>query len=234
MKRRRIERPFILINMAMSADGKIASADRTVSSFGSPLDHENLLRLRATTDAVMCGARTAETAGVTLGAGGKRYEARRVREGRAPQNLRIVVSGSGSISPDAELFRHHFSPIIVLTTDRIRTKKENRLTKLGAHVERCGAKEIDLRAAMSWLRKKWRVQRLVCEGGGALNDAMIRDDLVDEIHLTICPIIIGGRESPTIADGTGFPTLADCAKFQLKSRRRKGDEMFLVYERGED
>ena len=232
MKRRRIERPFILINMAMSADGKIASADRSVSSFGSRLDHENLLRLRATTDAVMCGARTAETAGVTLGAGGKRYEARRLREGRAPQNLRIVVSGSGSISPDAELFRHHFSPIIVLTTDRIGTRNENRLTKLGAHVERFGAKEIDLRAATSWLRKKWRVQRLVCEGGGALNDAMIRAELVDEIHLTICPIIIGGREAPTIADGTGFPTLADCAKFQLKSRRRKGDEMFLVYERG--
>ena len=60
-------RPFVLINMAMTADGRIATANRAVSSFGSERDHEHLLELRATADAVMCGARTVESSVVTLG-----------------------------------------------------------------------------------------------------------------------------------------------------------------------
>ena len=61
-------RPFVLINMAMSADGKIAPAHRRFVAFGSRRDHANLLALRATADAVMCGARTVDSAAVTLDA----------------------------------------------------------------------------------------------------------------------------------------------------------------------
>ncbi|SVB87581.1 uncharacterized protein METZ01_LOCUS240435, partial [marine metagenome] len=61
-------RPFVLINMAMSADGKIAPAHRRFVAFGSRRDHANLLALRATTDGVMCGARTVDSAAVTLDA----------------------------------------------------------------------------------------------------------------------------------------------------------------------
>jgi riboflavin biosynthesis pyrimidine reductase len=65
--------PFVFINMAMTADGKIATANRAVHSFGSPRDLRHLYELRATADAVMCGARTVEISGSILGSGGEKF-----------------------------------------------------------------------------------------------------------------------------------------------------------------
>ena len=55
--------------------------------------------------------------------------------------------------------------------------------------------------------------------------------LVDELHLTVCPKVFGGRTAPTIADGSGALQLAAAAQFKLKSARRVADEMYLVYEK---
>jgi riboflavin biosynthesis pyrimidine reductase len=62
-----------------------------------------------------------------------------------------------------------------------------------------------------------------------LNDALFRAGLVDELHLTICPMIFGGRAAPTIADGMGALKLEQSARLKLKSRKRRGNELFLVY-----
>jgi len=53
--------------------------------------------------------------------------------------------------------------------------------------------------------------------------------LVNEIHVTLCPLIFGGRDAPTMADGRGFDVLADAASLKLKSQKRIGDELFLIY-----
>ena len=214
--------------MAMTADGKIATANRSVSSFGSRRDHEHLLELRATADAVMSGARTVDSAKISMGTGGVKFQKLRLKHGLAEHNLRIIVSGGGSIDPRAEVFKHDFSPIIVLTTKRMADSSRRRLQDLGATIRICGEREINFRSALRWLHEKWGVKRLLCEGGGDLNDAMFRAGLVDEIHLTVCPKVFGGRNAPTIAEGLGFGKLQLAAQFQLKSFKRIGDEMFLV------
>src|ERR1039458_6082484 len=104
--------------MAMTADGKIATANGAVSSFGSRRDHDHLLELRATADAVMGGARTADLNPINMGPGPAKYRRLRLRRGLAELNLRIIVSGSGTVNPRAEVFRRGFSPIIILTTRR--------------------------------------------------------------------------------------------------------------------
>jgi riboflavin biosynthesis pyrimidine reductase len=68
----------------------------------------------------------------------------------------------------------------------------------------------------------------LCEGGGELNDALFRAGLVDELHLTICAKLLGGRNAPTIADGLGALKLARATSLVLKSAKRIGDELFLV------
>jgi riboflavin-specific deaminase-like protein len=221
--------PFVLVNMAMTADGKIATTNRAVASFGSRRDHDHLLELRATADAVMSGARTVDSAKINMGPGGKKYQRQRIKRGLVEFNLRVIVSGSGSIDPRAEVFRYKFSPLIILTTARISAGARRRLHGFGAEIKICGPKEINFRTALRWLKNKWGVQRLLCEGGGDLNAALFRAGLVDELHLTVCPKIFGGRNAPTIAEGIGFKKLAAARQFQLQSTRRVGTEMFLVY-----
>lgn len=222
--------PFALINMAVTADGKIATANRAVSSFGSARDRENLFELRATADAVMSGAGTVGSGKVMLGPGAMRFRRRRVRNGLSEFNIRVIVSGSGGINPDAEIFKHRFSPIIVLCSERAPKRAVDRLRELGAEVKICGRREIDFLAAFRWLREKWGVRRLLCEGGGEVNDALFRAGLVQEVHTTICPIIFGGRTAPTMAEGIGVKKLADAAQFRLKSMKRAGEELFVVFE----
>lgn len=222
-------RPFVLINMAMSADGKIAPTHRRFVAFGSRRDHANLLSLRATADAVMCGARTVDSAAVMLDAGSAAYERRRVRAGLARQNLRIVVSGSGSVDPGAAIFLHPGSPLIVLSSGQAPKSRVAKLKRLADCVKVCGENRVALGQALDWLRREWAVKRLLCEGGGELNFELLRLGLVDELHLTICPRIIGGRDAPTIADGDGFARLAKAANLAMTRQRRIGDELFTTW-----
>jgi 2,5-diamino-6-(ribosylamino)-4(3H)-pyrimidinone 5'-phosphate reductase len=221
--------PFVFVNMAMTADGKIATASRAVHSFGSKRDLAHLYGLRATADAVVCGARTVEISQGILGTGGEKFRKLRLKHGLAEYNLRVIVSGSGSIDPQAEIFKKRFSPVIVLTTERASATKLAQLRALADEVKIGGGTEINFPAALRWLRAKWGVKRLLCEGGGELNDALFRAGLVDEINLTICPKIFGGRSAPTIAEGLGFQRLTDAAKFELTLLWREKAELFTVF-----
>jgi riboflavin-specific deaminase-like protein len=223
--------PFVFINAAMTADGKIAPASRHFEPFGGARDQEHLLELRATADAVMSGARTIDLARVKLGPGPARYRRLRLRRGLAEFNLRVIVSGRGTIDGRAEIFKHRFSPIIILTTERVGKTRLARLRSLADEVKICGEKELDFLEALRWLRRRWKVRRLLCEGGGELNGALFQTGLVNEVHVTVCPLVLGGRNAPTLADGAGVAKLADAARFQLVSMKRNGSGLFLVYRR---
>jgi len=221
--------PFVYLNVATTADGKLAPANRKFVAFSSRRDQELLLELRARADAVMAGARTVDLVPVSLGPGSIKYRRLRLSRGLAEYNLRVVVSGSGTLSPRAEIFRRQFSPIIVLASGRAAEKNLCRLRDVADEVKVFGEKQLDFVAALSWLRKDWNVNRLLCEGGGELNAALFRAGLVDEIYQTICPIVFGGRDAPTMADGLGARDLAQATRLRLQSLKRVGHELFLVY-----
>jgi len=225
------ERPFVFSNFAMTADGKIAFASDHFVPFSSPQDREHMMVLRATADAVLSGARTVEPEGVKLGPGGAKYRLLRRRRGLREYNLRVIASGAGSVDPGADIFKHRFSPIIVLTSHRASPKRLMALKKVADDVKAFGRDTIDFQAALRWLRRKWNVRRLLCEGGGELHGALIADDVVDELHLTICPRIFGGQNLPTMADGKGLSHLAEARQFQLKSLKRVYNEIFTVWQR---
>lgn len=220
-------RPFIFLNVATTVDGKIAPANRHFVPFSSRRDQELLFELRTTADAVMAGARTVDSGKVDLGPGPARFRKMRLQNGLAEHNLRVIVTGSGKIDPQAHIFSTRFSPIIILTTERARPYLE-RLRGV-AEIGIFGREKINLPAALVWLRKEWKVKRLLCEGGGELNGALFRLGLVDEIYHTLSPVIFGGRDAPTMADETGISKNDQATRLKLKSLQRHGDELFLVY-----
>jgi riboflavin-specific deaminase-like protein len=221
--------PFVFVNFAMTADGKITTANRKVEAFSSRRDREHMFELRLSADAIMAGARTVDLNPVTMGPGGRKYRQYRLRHGFSEYNLRVIVSGSGTVDPEAKLFRKRFSPIIILTTERAGSRRLAGLRRVADEVKVCGTDEIDFEDALRWLRHKWKVRRLLCEGGGELNAALFQAGLVDELHLTICPKIFGGRTAPTVADGRDVLRLGDATELKLKSAKKCGDELFLVY-----
>jgi riboflavin-specific deaminase-like protein len=230
MKRRGL--PFVFLNAAMTADGKISPASRKFEPFGGPRDREHLLELRATADAVMAGARTVDLDKVNMGPGPVKYRRARLKRGLAEYNLRIIVSGAGTIDPVAEIFRHRFSPIIILTSGRASKRNLRQMRAVADEVKVCGTTGIDFAAALRWLRTNWKVKRLLCEGGGEVNGAMFEAGFVDEVHLTICPLIFGGRDAPTLADGKGVERLAQAARLRLVSMKHYESGLFLVYRKG--
>jgi riboflavin-specific deaminase-like protein len=213
----------------MTADGKIAPASRHFIAFSTPRDREHMMELRATADAVMSGARTIDLNPVTLGTGGEKYRHLRKKHGLAEYNLRVIVSGAGSIDTKAAIFKKGTSPIIIFTTESAGTRRLNQLRRLADDVIISGGRDLDFRYALRVLRQKWKVKRLLCEGGGELDDGLFRAGVVNALHLTISAKIMGGRNAPTICDGLGFPTLGDACQLQLKSMRRHKDEVFLVF-----
>ncbi len=221
--------PFVYINVAMTADGKLAPATRKFVPFGSRRDREQLLQLRASADAVMSGARTVDLSAVNLGPGAAKYRRLRLKRGLPEYNLRVVVSGAGTLNPNAEIFRYRFSPIIVLATGRASERNLRRLRGVADEIGVFGEKRLDFKAALEWLRKKWDVKRLLCEGGGEINAGLFGAGVVDELYVTVCPLILGGRDAPTLADGCGVDKLSDATNLRLKSMKRIGMELFLVY-----
>lgn len=214
----------------MTADGKIAPANRHFVPFSSKKDRDLMMELRAGADAVMSGARTVDRAKVDLGPGGKKYQEARVRSGLAEYNLRVIVSGSASVNPKAHIFTRRFSPILLLTTAAAPKARLKRLAPLIDDVFISPGSGVDFRKAMEWLREKWKVRRLLCEGGGEVNEPLFREKLVDELYLTICPIIFGGREAPTLADGEGIERLKDATQLKLRRMEEVAGELFCVYE----
>jgi 2,5-diamino-6-(ribosylamino)-4(3H)-pyrimidinone 5'-phosphate reductase len=229
VKASRSKRPFVFLNVATTADGKIAPTHLKYVQFSSDRDQELLLELRTRADAVMCGANTLNSFPIDLGPGGKKYRLMRLKNGFKEYNLRIVVSGSASVNPNAEIFKHHFSPVVVLTTEQAPKERLDKLRSRGAEIKIFGEKEIDFAEALRWLQKDYGVRRLLCEGGGGLNWSLLKSGLVDEIYHTLCPVIFGGRDAPTMADGDGVKELKDAIRLKFKSIREKNGELYLVH-----
>jgi 2,5-diamino-6-(ribosylamino)-4(3H)-pyrimidinone 5'-phosphate reductase len=221
--------PFVFINVASTVDGKLAPHTRRFIPFSSRRDQQLLFELRSRADAVMSGARTVDLGLVDLGPGSAKYRRIRLQQQLPEFNLRVVVSGGATLNPEAEIFAHRFSPIIVLTTARADKRRVERLRRVADEVKVCGRDEVDFVQALRWLRDEWNVRRLLCEGGGEVNAGLFRQNVVDEVYLTLSPLIFGGRNAPTMADGEGISEVNDATRLRLKSLRRIGDELFLVY-----
>ena len=212
---RKLPRPFVTANFAVTADGRISTRNFTPSDFSSRGDKRRLVKIRAACDAVLVGARTLASDTMTLGIPGIRVE-------KPP--LRVIVSNSGRISPQLRVFQKPGAPIVIFTTRKMPAKTRDALAQI-ADIFIHPATAVDLTLALAILRADYSVKRLVCEGGGTLLRSFATADLLDEIHLTLCPLIFGGSGAPTL---TGVPGkfLPKSIQLKLVEMKRVGEECF--------
>jgi riboflavin-specific deaminase-like protein len=225
--RRRRARPEVSVNFALTWDGKISTRNKTRSDFSSPRDKHRLLEIRATADAVLVGKRTVERENMSIGLPNAALRAERVRRGQPPYPLRVIVTNSGRIDPGLGLFSKRFSPIHIFSTSRMPAAIRAALAG-SADVHLSQDRSVDLNEMLSFLRSVHGVKRLVCEGGPTLLRSLLERDLVDEMHITFCPLIFGGARAPTL---TGLPGgfFRASTKLRLVEHQVIGAEWFLHY-----
>ena len=224
-----LKKPFVILNMAMTLDGKTSTIERRPTDWTSPADKRRMIGLRATADAVMVGARTAETDRTSLAVPDERLQRARVRRGQPPHPLRVIVSARGSFRENIRVFERPVSPILIFTSRRAPRTKLDRLARLrDVHVYVVGARDVNVPLMLDILAREWKVKRLLAEGGAGLNWSLFAAHAVDEAFVTLCPRVFGGATAPTLVDGTGFPRdVAPGAK--LLCCERHGQELFLRY-----
>lgn len=221
----------------MSADGKIADARRSAARFPSPADKTHLEAQVAKADATLFGANTLRAYGTTLPITNPHLLAQRHQRGQPQQPAQIVCSATGNLDPTWRFFSQPIPRWLVTTPEGIQTWRTNTAAKSFQHTF-ITERPFNWHNLMKDLRTGTRtlstqtsrppIQNLLVMGGGELVASLLADHLIDELYLTICPLLIGGKTAPTPVGGLGF-TLPNTPQLKLKSARTEGDEIFLHY-----
>lgn len=197
-----MERPFVFINVAMTADGKIDTVSRRGAAISSPRDKERVDRLRAGSDAVLVGGRTLLDEDPKLTVKSEALRAERIARRLAPNPIKVGVVSEANIPIHSKFLCEGPARIVIFTTHRTSRDKLESLRSEGAEVYVDQHDRVDLPYALATL-KKLGVNRLMVEGGATLNFELLRLGLVDEVYAYVAPMIFGGGSAPTMASGTG-------------------------------
>ncbi len=218
----RPERPYVVCNFVASADGKATSDGRT-ATLGGTGDRAAFHLLRTQVDAILAGTGTLRV---------ERYGALvrepslaqiRIGEGRDAQPLAVVVSRSGEIPFDVPLFADPDSRVAIYTSAGAVTPA----TAARLIVHELPGGESELGGVLRSLRQDHGVGSLLCEGGPVLFNALLAEDLVDELFLTLAPALVGGGELTLTAGGT----IAAPLPVRLVWALEQDSHLFLRYAR---
>ncbi len=215
-----LKRPMVIINSAMSADGKISSFQRRQVRISGQADMSRVDSLRAKADAIMVGVGTvlADDPGLRVKSEALRKD--RIRLDQMENPLRVVADSLARTPPDAQVL----GPGCIIAVSRAAPVERVSLLARKCEVLACGNDRVNLGELLSNLFERG-VRRLMVEGGGKINWAMIRAGLVDEIYVYVGALIIGGSSAPTLVDGEGFAS--DYPRLKLISSELLDDGILL-------
>lgn len=218
-------RPFVFVNVAMSADGKISTRERRQVRISGSADFARVDRIKAESDAIMVGIGTVLADNPSLTVKSPELRARRVAAGKDEHPIRVVVDSAGKTSPDADILHKGPGKRIVAVSRRADME---RVAALGKHavVVIAGDEMVDLAALLAELYRQG-VRRLMVEGGGTLIWALFAQGLVDELQTFVGNIVIGGKDAPTPADGDGFTREVDFTRLRIIEIERLDDGLLV-------
>jgi 2,5-diamino-6-(ribosylamino)-4(3H)-pyrimidinone 5'-phosphate reductase len=196
-------RPYVHINVAMTADGKIDTFERRGATISSQRDKERVDKLRAAADAVMVGGRTLLDENPKLTVKSLDLRAGREARGLPPNPAKVGIVSNAELRPESAFLRAGPARIVIFTTQQTSKEQLEFLRGRGVEAYLHDSKRVDLPKALSTL-KETGIDRLMVEGGATLNFELLRLGLVDELTAYIAPLVFGGASAPTLAAGPGL------------------------------
>ena len=220
----RSETPVLRVNFVSSIDGAV-TIDGVSGGLSGPSDKIIFDTLRRSCDALIVAAGTVRSEnydGLRLDEAGRDW---RRGQGLSPYPLMVVVSGSLDLDLDQKVFSD--APIRPIVVTHAAAPAERRAAVAGvADLIVAGEREVDLRAAVAELHRRGATQ-LLCEGGPRLLGSLVAADLVDEMCLTVSPVLAGGGAAGRVAAGPPSVPRA----LSLRHVLTDGDMVFLRYAR---
>ena len=218
-------RPHVIVNVAMSADGKLSTRDRRQVKISGAEDFERVDRLKAGCDAVMVGIGTVLADDPSLTIKSDELKRERLAQGRDEHPIRVVVDSTARIPLTSSILTRGGGKRVIAVSQRADPVMVAGLKKM-ATVIVAGEQEVDLAALIDELGTLG-VRQLVVEGGGTLIAGLFAAGLVDELYTFVGNIVIGGKDAPTLADGAGFVREAEFSRLTLVESTRIGNGILL-------
>lgn len=211
-------RPHVILSAAISLDGKIATKTFD-STFSSKSDKIRVHKLRSSVDAILIGQNTLRRDDPILS----------VRHVKGKNPIRIVLDSRGKISSKSKIIKTcRKIPTILAITKNISANNLRRLKRHPLEIIITGDKKVNLKQLL-WQLKQRKIQKLLVEGGGIINWEFVKQDLFDEIIVTVTPFLIGGQKSTTLVQGSGFSRISASPKLKLKKIKQQKNELVLHY-----
>ena len=212
-------RPHVIFSAAITLDGKLATRTGD-SKLSSKTDKNRVHKLRGKVDAILIGKNTAKLDDPILS----------VHHAKKKNPIRIILDSNATIKNNSRILRTSSKiPTIIVVGERASKKNLQRLEKLPVQITVCGKDRINIKKLLVTLRKQG-IKKILVEGGGETNWTFVKENLVDEIIITITPYLVGGVIATTLVDGDGFSAIVKSTKLKLKSARRMKNEVILHYQ----
>ena len=210
--------PYVILSAAITLDGKLGVKSKR-TKLSSKNDKIRVHKLRSNVDAVIIGKNTVHLDNPSL----------TVRYVKGKNPVRIILDSLGTIKSNSKIIQTCNSvPTIIAVSESISEKNLQRLRKFSLNVIICGKNSVNIPQLLRTLLNNG-IKRILLEGGGTLNWSFIKKNLIDEAIITLTPYILGGKDSVSLVDGTGFKNLDVSTKLKLKKIQKNKNELVLFY-----
>ena len=212
-------RPYVIFSAAITLDGKLATRTGD-SKLSSKVDKNRVHRLRSKVDAILIGKNTAKLDDPVLS----------VHNAKKKNPIRIILDSNATIQNNSRILRTSSQiPTIIAVGESASKKNLQRLEKLPVQIIVCGKQRINIKKLLVELRKQG-IKKILIEGGGETNWSFVKENLTDEVIITVTPYLVGGVTATTLVDGDGFSTVVKSIRLKLKNVTKMKNEVILHYE----
>jgi len=212
-------RPHIILSGAITLDGKLATRTGD-SKLSTKRDKIRVYKLRSKVDAIIIGKNTADIDDPLLS----------IHNIKGKNPIRIILDSNGTLDTNSRIIKTSSKIFtIIAVSKKAKSKNLEKLKKFPITVLVCGNDKINIKKLLKILKQK-KIKNVLLEGGGITNWTFVKENLVDDIIITVTPYLVGGNTATTLVDGIGFSKIIGSTKLKLKNVRKVKNEIILHYQ----